>query len=255
MLHKPTSKVGAPGYVESMSGDKLSLVLFFVGTGIAAVMGALQTAGWRSKVFWAIALVLAVLGLAYYRYAASGQVFLAVRTVYSLIPFIAVVMCVLIVDGREPIKRAKPLPEKPTEPPVLNPALTAGYFNDIVKYSTEFEANRKITEHANQLMVLKAQALDVLGENGLGYISVKAAGLTEKYGQYDIDAIDMRFRMDQKHALAAIKQGDWIEFMGKPRASGPFGWRLVECEFLGLTTDPRPKPKPKSKRMVKPKTL
>jgi DNA-directed RNA polymerase subunit F len=221
-----------------MSGDKLSIVLFFVGTTIAAVMGAFQTVGWRSRAFWAVALIFAVLGCAYYRFAASESLRIAVRTLWALSPFVALTLALLAMSGREPRKPSPPkAPEPPKPVPVLNPALTAEYFNKIVKSETDIESKRRIMAHENQLMKLAGKVLDIKEHVYGSKIAVRIADIGERYSK----EIEMIFKADQSDNLAAIKQGDWIEFMGRPRHSGVWGWHLEECEFTGRAEAPTPK--------------
>ncbi|MCA3715526.1 hypothetical protein [Phenylobacterium sp.] len=223
-----------------MGGDELTILLFFVGTGIAGVMGALSTVGARSRILWGISAVFGVAALAYWRFAAADSASLAFRTLWSLIPFVAVTMCLLVVGDREP--RKPPPRPKIGPPPALNPALTVEHLNGLVRGATTLEAKRKLAAHAKQLAKIKGCVTDI--QEDQHFVSVRVAGT--EYNQWD-HSRPMSFRLDQAAALEVVKPGDWIEFTGRVSQNNVYGWVLDQCEFVGRA-EPPPKPRAPQKK-------
>ncbi|MFO0541850.1 MAG: hypothetical protein ACK5X4_06140 [Phenylobacterium sp.] len=218
-----------------MGGDKLTLLLFFVGTGIAGVMGALSTVGARQRILWGISVVCFVAALAYWRFATADSAALAFWTLWSLVPFVAVTMCLLVVGDREP-RKPPPKPEKAK--PTLNPALTADYFYGIAKGGTALEAKRKLAEFRNQLARMSGQVVNISESHDR--IDVKLLSVSALQGSEPYNWITMYFRMDQADALSVVKPGDWIEFTGQVEHGGTEGWCLMNCEFVGRAEPPTP---------------
>lgn len=215
-----------------MAGDKLTILLFLIGTGVAGVMGALSTVAWKSKVLWAIGLVCFVFAIAYWRFATSDFAVLAWRTIWSFIPLVAVSMCMLVVGDREP---RPPTTKTPFISPSINAALTADYFYGIVRSGTELEAQRKLGEFRDQLAKMKARVVNI--SDRYLYIEVRVLGLSPVQGENKYNTVDMRFRKNQANALSVIKPEDWIEFTGRVEQRGG-GWRLTDCEFVGRADAP-----------------
>ncbi|MBJ7410545.1 MAG: hypothetical protein JHD15_09300 [Phenylobacterium sp.] len=225
-----------------MGGDKLSVLLFFVGTGIAAMMAAMQVSGWRSRLFWGATLVCGIGAIVYIRTTATGQTIVGLRTVWSLSPLIAIAMYLILYGGRT----EKKLPPKPIfeKPAAINPALTADHFNAIVASGTRLEAKRRLAEYEHQRAQIVAEVVDV--HEAYNGIRVKVAGLVSTPTSY-LRYRTMTFRRSQADALAVIKPGDWIEFTGKVQHDAVDGWELVDCDFVGRAQAPA-KPRARGNR-------
>ncbi|WP_299010833.1 hypothetical protein [uncultured Caulobacter sp.] len=212
-------------------------MLFFVGTAVAAVMAAIQSAGGRAKIFWAAAVAFAVMGFCYYRWSDSKSLTSVLFAIWGMGPLIALWGAFIYVSGWQRVK------EKPSKifspPPVLNPALTPKYLNDIVNSSTSLEASNRISAHSNQLMKAVAQIYEVKD----GFLSSRPVaellGLHKKYGQNARNSLSVTFKANQRDALAAVKRGDWIELVGRPIHEGHVGWSMTDCEFIGLANPPQ----------------
>lgn len=229
-----------------MSGDKLSFLLFFVGTAIAAVMGGVQSTGARAKALWIGAVVFAALACAYYRYSASGNWFSVLLVVWSLGPLVATVICSIIVSGREPrkVEPKRAQSESETAKATLNPALTPEFLNELIKGSTELEAKNRLSEHSNQLMRLAAEVSNIREAAFQSSIAVYVLGLYKKYSDPLMNDTVMYFDKSQHDALKVIKRGDFIDFTGRVEHGGSGGWYLVDCVFNGRA-DPPSTSKPK----------
>ena len=220
-----------------MGGDKLTVFIFLVGTGAAAVIGAMSTIGRRSRLLWGVAALFGVGATVYWRFATTGFGYMAFRTGWALMPVTAVILCLLVVGDREPRKR--PLAKALTKPPTLNPALTVEYLNGVVDGATKLEAQRKLATHSNQLAKIKGRADNVVEQQN--EVTVEVSGIGNEYDH----PRRMSFRRDQADALEIIKRGDWIELSGRVQHSTVYGWVLVECELVGRAAPP---PNPRAPR-------
>lgn len=237
-----------------MSGDKLSFLLFFVGTAIAAVMGAIQSSGFRAKALWVAAVLFAAMGYAYFRFAATGNWHSVVLVLWSLVPIISATICSVIVWGRgssaqipaaaptAPAAVAPAADNRQVEkdsPSAINPALTVEYLNEVVEGKTRLEIQKKLSEHENELVRIKGQVKDIDEVPIFNAVRVYIIGLYNKYPDPWINSAPMLFKISQRDALHAIKRGDWIEFSGKVVPyDNDLRWQLVDCEFNGRVSPP-----------------
>lgn len=227
-----------------MGGDKLTILFFFIGTGIAGVMGAMSTIGWRYRALWGVAVICAISAVAYWRYASEGSAGVAVATVVYSIPLLSVAMCVLVVGDREP---RRVIPKVLPKPPVLNPGLTADYLYGVVKGATELEAKHKLSAYSDQLARMRGQVVEIsIGYGGSPDVHVVGLCPQQPPGKYEY--IRMGFGKDQADALAVIKVGNWIEFTGLVAHGGNQGWHLRSCVLEGIVEAPPPPPKARAPR-------
>jgi hypothetical protein len=221
-----------------MSGDKLTLVTFAVALAAGAVMGAIAVNGFRARILWGLALVFGLATLVALRAETGSPAHVTLITIWTWSPFIGVAMALLVSGGRKPLevkKTALPPPD-----PVLNPALTIDYFNKIVATGTEFEAKKKLSAFAGQRAKICGQVVNVRENVYPSGFTVEIQDMLKKYSTPYMNSADMLFRKEQADALEVIKPGDWIEFTGKVEHAGSQGWRMVECEFVGLSEAPKP---------------
>lgn len=226
-----------------MSGDKLAIFLSFAGTAVAAVMGAVATNGWRARTLWAAALFFGLASLIYLEAQRGAPAMGAILVLWGFSPLIAMSMFWIVMSGRTE-KKLPPKPRIPLEPAQINPALTAAHFSDIVRSGTKLEAQRRLAAYSHQLAKLSGEVVDI--HSAVYSIRVSVRGLAAPSDHRTEYGLPMSFRRDQADALAVIKPGDWIEFVGKVQHCNTYGWELVDCEFVGRASPP-PKPRPRRK--------
>lgn len=203
---------------------------------LAGIAGGLQTAGWRSRLFWCLAVVSLVIMLAYWRAVATGRVIVGLQTVWSLAPFISVYLALIAASGREP--RKPPLKETPIAKvrPVFNPALTAEYLQSLVSGATDLEAKHKIQALGYQVARLKGKIIQITPRSD--HILVSMIGVFDGQGDQPYNKLEMEFKTNQTNVLSVVKQGDFIEFEGVVSYCSFRNWKLVDCDYIGRF-DPR----------------
>jgi hypothetical protein len=203
------------------------------------MMGAVQSVGSRAKILWTIGVAFAAMGFAYYQWAASQALMTVLVAIWSIAPVVAVMLCLIIVSGREPRKiesKINNLSSK--EKPSLNPALTPQFLNNLIEGATDLESKNRLSQYSNQIMKVCAQVKDVREDTFMGGITVHVIGMYKRFSDDWLNDTTMRFEKSQRDSLTTIKRGDWIEFTGRVQSGGPGGWHLVDCIFVSRSTAP-----------------
>ncbi len=212
------------------------------------MIGAIQTAGWRSKTLWAFAVVFGALSCAYGLGSAYRDVDIAGRVLWALMPLVAISLGLLAVSGREP---KKSVPRPPGANIAENPALTPQYLNELVANVTQLDARRRIENLGRQRARVRGQVLEIVER--WDHIEVQVVGLVTKFTDWWNNGAPQGFRKDQAAALQVVRPKDWIEFVGTVAHDGFWGWTLTRCEFVAKVDPPEP-PKPKTSRSRKAST-